>query len=420
MFGYAFTIDQKTYSSIFSILSGHTDIQLALSISEQRNKTYSEMMSMSGNGVAIVPVRGVLVPYAGDMREISAGAMSLGRIRAAFDKAMADTSVSTVVLAIDSPGGEITDLVELSDEIYAARKKKRVYAYVNGMAASAALVLASAAEKVVASETAPLGSLGVMMAIAKGDNDVEYVVSRQSPNKNDSASDEGRQKIQAMVDGLYDVIAGRVAKYRGIGMSDIETNFGGGDMFLSGEAVKRKMADAVMTFKSFMESMKSGDQKQMDSNDEKVKAALADFELIASENEKLKKLIAEHETKDKADGFDAFLAELETERLITPAMKPSLAFAKTMTADQRNEIKAMLKLRGEAYKEIPEIKAGEKTERKWPIVLPANTEVDLNRALAFNEVLVFAEHRLNKPSGTMTKKELQDSIIEFHRSNGTF
>jgi len=69
--------------------------------------------------------------------------------------------VEVVVLDVDSPGGYVGGIRELTDKIYNARGAKPIIAVANHMLASAALWIASAADEVVASPSSEIGSVGV-------------------------------------------------------------------------------------------------------------------------------------------------------------------------------------------------------------------------------------------------------------------
>ncbi len=78
--------------------------------------------------------------------------------------ALKNNRVKALLLNIESPGGTVTD----SDGIYRAIKaykeqyKVPVYAFVDGMCASGAMYIASAADKVYATEASIIGSVGVL------------------------------------------------------------------------------------------------------------------------------------------------------------------------------------------------------------------------------------------------------------------
>lgn len=80
------------------------------------------------------------------------------------ERAFKDDRVKAILLNIDSPGGTVGD----ADGIYRAIKsykehyKTPVYAFVDGMCASGGMYIASAADKIYASDVSIIGSVGVI------------------------------------------------------------------------------------------------------------------------------------------------------------------------------------------------------------------------------------------------------------------
>ena len=148
------------------------------------------------DGVAIIPVTGPLFRYANIFTSIS-GATSYELIAKDFRSALDNAKIHTVILDIDSPGGEVNGVSELASMIYEARGQKPIIAYASGDAASGAYWIASAADEIVSSETSALGSIGVVGMYRKADDDKAIeIVSSQSPHKRlDPASDEGHGRI---------------------------------------------------------------------------------------------------------------------------------------------------------------------------------------------------------------------------------
>jgi ClpP class serine protease len=204
------------------------------------------------DGVAVISVMGPIFPRADLFTEIS-GATSIETLALRFGEAVRADDVRAIVLHIDSPGGEITGVHEFAGQIYAARNVKPVVAYVSGLGASAAYWLAGAAERVVADETAMLGSIGVVAAWtddkkareSKGLTDYEFV-SSQSPNKRlDPAGEEGRAALQRLLDDTADIFIADVARNRGKRVATVTEQFGRGGLLLAAEAVKVGMADTI-------------------------------------------------------------------------------------------------------------------------------------------------------------------------------
>ena len=84
------------------------------------------------------------------------------QIRASVRRALADPSVKTVDLVIDSPGGSVLGLPETADVIHAANRVKPVRAFVGGIAASAAYWLASQAGTITLTPSGEVGSVGIL------------------------------------------------------------------------------------------------------------------------------------------------------------------------------------------------------------------------------------------------------------------
>ncbi len=76
---------------------------------------------------------------------------------------MADPAVSTVLIDVDSPGGTIYGVEELSTKIFKARKVrgKRIIASCNSLCAAAAFWIASSADEICITPSGELGSIGV-------------------------------------------------------------------------------------------------------------------------------------------------------------------------------------------------------------------------------------------------------------------
>jgi signal peptide peptidase SppA len=118
----------------------------------------------SVSGVGIVRVMGVMVRRADAIDEWF-GMAGTDKIREKIEDAAANPNVSTIVMLIDSPGGEVDGLAELADSVRAAAGRKRVIAQVEGMAASAAYMTASQATEIVAGRMDMIGSIGTRLTL---------------------------------------------------------------------------------------------------------------------------------------------------------------------------------------------------------------------------------------------------------------
>jgi ClpP class serine protease len=120
-------------------------------------------------GVAVIGVVGSLVNRGGWIGAYS-GMTSYEGLKYQLATAARDASVSSILLDMDSPGGEAVGSFEAADAVRAAAGVKEVVAVVNGMAASAAYALASAATRIVTTSSGISGSIGVVMLHADYSN----------------------------------------------------------------------------------------------------------------------------------------------------------------------------------------------------------------------------------------------------------
>lgn len=115
------------------------------------------------DGTAVIQVSGVIGKRL-SMMETACGGVDVDAIRYAFDSAMADAGVSSVLLHIDSPGGSSIGTPELAAHI-ASTKSKPVVAYTDTQACSGGYYLAASADAIYSSETAQIGSIGAISRV---------------------------------------------------------------------------------------------------------------------------------------------------------------------------------------------------------------------------------------------------------------
>lgn len=215
-------------------------------------------VAYSRGDVAVIPVTGPLFRHANLMTDLS-GATSYAALRKDLQVAIDDPKISAILLDIDSPGGEAKGTSELAQAIAEAGKAKPIEAYVGGSASSAAYWIASATKRITVADTAQLGSIGVIAAYRKTEDDGTIEIrSSQSPYKNlPPDTDEGRARIQARIDALAEVFIDAVARNRGVTAKDVTAKFGGGDVFIGKRSIAVGMADRIGTFESTLAAMAS-------------------------------------------------------------------------------------------------------------------------------------------------------------------
>lgn len=260
--GEPWAITETALHTILEIAARENESPQAVAAKLGRNlqNTYSVT---ERDGVAIIPVTGPLFRYANLFTMIS-GASSYELIARDFTTALENPQIKGIILDIDSPGGEVNGVSELSNMVFAARGKKPVVAYASGDAASGAYWIASAADEIVVSETSALGSIGVVgMYQGKSGKsgklaEAVEIVSSQSPHKRlDPTTDDGRSRLQIRIDSMADVFIETIARNRNVSAENVQNHYGGGDVMIGAKAVSAGLADRVGSLEGLIAELSS-------------------------------------------------------------------------------------------------------------------------------------------------------------------
>ncbi len=120
-------------------------------------------ITMAGT-TAVVSIRGTMLPNPSRFwRELGFASTSL--IRDAVRVAASDPMVEAIVLDVDSPGGVVSGVDLLSDEVREAAAIKPVVAAVGSMACSAAYWAIAHASEIHAPPTSLVGSIGAYLVL---------------------------------------------------------------------------------------------------------------------------------------------------------------------------------------------------------------------------------------------------------------
>lgn len=207
------------------------------------------------DGVAILNLFGVLA-HRTTMKADSSMVLGYDTISRTFQAALNDSAVRAIVLNIDSPGGEVAGVFELAAQIHAARGKKPIVAVASDLAASAAYLIASAADSLSVSETAVTGSIGVVMAHAdlskaleKAGIKVTHIYAgahKIDGNPYEPIPEAVAEQFQANIDHYYGMFVGAVARHRrALSPESIRATEAG--LYIGGQAISAGLADRVET-----------------------------------------------------------------------------------------------------------------------------------------------------------------------------
>lgn len=268
----------------WAILPRHMEAMLAVSRISTPIVAAKRTQQQAG-GIAVIPVYGTITQRGGSLFDMFFGGTSAEGLTAQIRSAISDESVQSIVLDVDSPGGSVGGIQEAFDAIMSMRGQKPITAVANSLMASAAYWLASAADTVIASPSAQIGSIGVFTVhedISKMAAEAGVKVTMISAgkfktegNQFEPLSDEARAAIQKRVDGYYTQFVGSVARGRGVTAGAVRGGFGEGRVVGASEAVSLGMADKVGTLREVLGGMSLAGMAAMHAEDDVEIAAAA-------------------------------------------------------------------------------------------------------------------------------------------------
>jgi protease-4 len=219
------------------------------------SQTFEEETIEEGKGskdkIAVVPLEGIIAFG----MEGSLGDSMVDDFKAALKQAEEDEHVKAVVVAIDSPGGEIT----ASDVLYHALRefepKKPVVAYFNAIGASGAYYTACGADWIMCNDTTFTGSIGVIISTLNyrelfGKIGLEAVVFKSGKFKDmlngaREMSPEEKEYVQGLVMQSYDRFLGIVSESRGLDGEKLRSGPADGRILSGTDAFRDKLVDQL-------------------------------------------------------------------------------------------------------------------------------------------------------------------------------
>lgn len=212
-------------------------------------------------GTAFVPVFGFMTQRSSLLTRLLGGT-SMEALQRSLRRAANNPDVKRIVLDLDSGGGSVFGVMETAALIREIRKTKRVIAFVNSLAASAAYWLASAASEIVITPSGQAGSVGVLVLHADYSRANEqagvkptYIFSGEykvEGNPDEPLQDEAKAYIQRIIDSVYRDFVNEVAVGRGMPARDVRSDFGQGRLLRAGKAVSVGMADRIGTIDTLL------------------------------------------------------------------------------------------------------------------------------------------------------------------------
>lgn len=277
------------------------------------------------NRTAIIPVHGMLVHRVS--WHIPGFITGYDYITGLIDMAEDDEDVDRIAFDFNTPGGMVSGCFETARRIAAIEKPTKAIA--DSFALSAGYALASACNEVSLSDTAMVGSIGVVtmhMDLSKMLDEwgikVTYIYAGKEKvdgNPYNELGDDAKARIQARIDKTYSIFVDAVAERRGMEPEEVRKTEAG--VFSGQDAVSIGLADVVSdpmdSYTAFYESELIGSSNEKEdyampksTSDTAKPAEATNAGQEAASNEPVDQAADQQPTVDKgADQADAKTAE---------------------------------------------------------------------------------------------------------------
>jgi protease-4 len=201
--------------------------------------------------IAVIPVQGIIHTDT----QTEWGTSMVDDIKNALRTASDDDQVKAVVLAVNSPGGEVTAADIIYHEVLQVQKKKPVVVAMTSLAASGAYYIACAADWIVANETTFTGSIGVIIqslnyaglfdkvgldAVVFKSGKFKDMLSGSRP-----ITPEEQAYVEGMVMQVYERFLGIVARARQLPAGGLRETFADGRIITGQDAMAAGLVDQL-------------------------------------------------------------------------------------------------------------------------------------------------------------------------------
>ena len=205
-------------------------------------------------GIAVIPMHGPITHRRGIFSEFFGGTSTIS-LQHDIRQADANSAVDTILLDVDSPGGEVDGTPELAAEV--RRVRTPIIAVVNSLAASAAYWIASQADHLAITHSGLVGSIGVWILhtdlsramdamgithsfIFAGDRKVDA-------NPFEPLTKIARRDLQREVNTVYGDFLTDVGRGRGVSATRVRSTYGDGRVYSARDAIRLGLVDEVAT-----------------------------------------------------------------------------------------------------------------------------------------------------------------------------
>lgn len=218
--------------------------------------------SVRDGGVAVLSIEGVIAPKANLFTRVSGGA-TLALLGPQLESAINDPRTRSLVLLLDTPGGNVAGVPGFAQRVYELSKIKPIVTLAEDTMASGGYWIGAAANAVYMTDLAVLaGSIGVVTDHTYNPRDDGSVKTTITAGKykrmaagDEPLSPEGEAYLRNDVNYIYTLFVDDVARYRGVTSEQVLEHMADGRVFRGQQAIDAGLVDGVSTLDALVESL---------------------------------------------------------------------------------------------------------------------------------------------------------------------
>ena len=347
--GIEYEVEQKEEQLLTSVV----DKNLVLTQEEQRDRRFRQLGITNNGKRGNLNITGTLVAKAGEIDADCMELTSYEKLHATFQKQV-NEGIQELVLHVNSGGGSAFSCFEMAKEVkdLATSKGIKIYAWVDGLSASAAYAWTSIADEIVARKDSEVGSVGVVVQLINNSKMLENIgITRQFVYHGDQKipfTDSGEfspqfiSSIQKKVDKTGLEFNTFVASNRNMSVEDvIATN---AEVFDADQALAVGFIDKIMTQSEFF-------------NDYLPSKGLNQHSMYYLEHNKETQTMSEQNVQEQVASVEELTAQLATVTNDKQSLETQVAKLQGDLSKVQSDLSASVLAKEHAEAELTKFKA---------------------------------------------------------------
>ena len=232
---------------------------------------YEDDMYEVNGSMATMPVYGKMFPRANMMTQLSGGT-STRKLGRAIDEVEEREDIEDLLMVFDSPGGSIQGLTNTAQKI--RNMETNTTAFAEGLMASAAYFIGSAADRVYASPDSMVGAIGSVAKIVSRAGkledegyDVKVIRSAEKkakPNPAEPIDEDSVKEVQKLVNSAHKQFVRQVSINLDLSEETVSNTMADGSVISGSEAEDTNFVDGVATIDEVMSDFEGSVEEESD------------------------------------------------------------------------------------------------------------------------------------------------------------